>query len=62
MPFVRASFAQKRKTWANNLRNAGYNVDAIAAALTAAALDRNVRAEAVDLPHMAAIFRTLGNA
>ncbi|HEX6496853.1 MAG TPA: 16S rRNA (adenine(1518)-N(6)/adenine(1519)-N(6))-dimethyltransferase RsmA [Acidobacteriaceae bacterium] len=61
VPFVRASFAQKRKTWANNLRNAGYNADAIAAALTAAALDRNVRAEAVDLPHMAAVFRALGN-
>ena len=62
VPFMRASFAQKRKTWANNLRNAGYNADAIAAAFTAAGLDRNVRAEAVDLPHMAAIFRALSNA
>ncbi|HEY3988513.1 MAG TPA: 16S rRNA (adenine(1518)-N(6)/adenine(1519)-N(6))-dimethyltransferase RsmA [Acidobacteriaceae bacterium] len=57
--FVRASFAQKRKTWANNLRNAGYDAHAIAAALTAAGLDRTVRAEAIDLPSMAAVFRVL---
>jgi 16S rRNA (adenine1518-N6/adenine1519-N6)-dimethyltransferase len=62
IPFLRASFAQKRKTWANNLRNAGYNAHAIAAALAAAGLDPNVRAEAVDLPHMAAVFRALGQA
>jgi 16S rRNA (adenine1518-N6/adenine1519-N6)-dimethyltransferase len=60
IPFMRASFAQKRKTWANNLRSAGYNVSAIAAALAAADVDANARAEAVDLPHMAAVFRTLG--
>jgi 16S rRNA (adenine1518-N6/adenine1519-N6)-dimethyltransferase len=59
IPFMRASFAQKRKTWANNLRSAGYNAPEIAAALAAAGLDANVRAEAVDLPHMAAVFRTL---
>ena len=61
VPFMRASFAQKRKTWANNLRSAGYNADASTAARAAADLDRNVRAEAVDLTQMAAIFRTLGN-
>jgi 16S rRNA (adenine1518-N6/adenine1519-N6)-dimethyltransferase len=60
IPFMRASFAQKRKTWANNLRSAGHNVSAIAAALAAADVETNVRAEAVDLPHMAAVFRTLG--
>jgi 16S rRNA (adenine1518-N6/adenine1519-N6)-dimethyltransferase len=60
IPFMRASFAQKRKTWANNLRSAGHNAQAIAAALDAAGVDANVRAEVVDLPHMAAVFRTLG--
>jgi 16S rRNA (adenine1518-N6/adenine1519-N6)-dimethyltransferase len=61
LPFVRVSFAQKRKTWANNLRNAGYNASAIAAALAAAGLEAGVRAEAVDLLHMAAVFRALSN-
>jgi 16S rRNA (adenine1518-N6/adenine1519-N6)-dimethyltransferase len=60
VPFMRASFAQKRKTWTNNLRTAGYNSEAIVAALAAEGVDRNVRAEAVDLPHMAAVFRALG--
>ncbi len=59
VPFLRISFAQKRKTWANNLRSAGYKSPAIAAALEAASLDANVRAEAVDLPHMAAVYRAL---
>jgi 16S rRNA (adenine1518-N6/adenine1519-N6)-dimethyltransferase len=59
LPFVRASFAQKRKTWANNLRNAGYKSQEIAAALEGASLDTSVRAEAVDLPHMAAVFNGL---
>jgi 16S rRNA (adenine1518-N6/adenine1519-N6)-dimethyltransferase len=61
VPFMRTSFAQKRKTWANNLRTAGYNAEAIAAALAAAGLDRNVRAEAVDLSQMAAVFRALSS-
>jgi 16S rRNA (adenine1518-N6/adenine1519-N6)-dimethyltransferase len=60
IPFMRTAFAQKRKTWANNLRSADYNAPAIAAALAAAGVDANVRAEAVDLPHMAAVFRALG--
>ena len=60
IPFIRTSFAQKRKTWANNLRNAGYHAGTIAAALAEAGLNANVRAEAVDLPGMAAVFRALG--
>ena len=59
LPFLRASFAQKRKTWANNLRSAGYKSPAIAAALEAAGLDPVVRAEAVDPPAMAAVFHAL---
>ncbi len=60
VPFMRSSFAQKRKTWSNNLRSAGYNTAAIASAIAAAGLDANVRAEAVELPRMAAVFRALG--
>jgi 16S rRNA (adenine1518-N6/adenine1519-N6)-dimethyltransferase len=59
VPFLRASFGQKRKTWANNLRSAGYSTGAIASALAAVGLDRNVRAEAVDLSNMAAVYRAL---
>lgn len=61
LPFLRASFAQKRKTWANNLRSAGYKGPAIAEALGAAGLNPTVRAEAVGLPAMAAVFRALNN-
>ena len=59
VPFIRASFAQKRKTWANNLRNAGYSTAAIAPAFAASGLEPGVRAEAVDLSGMAAVFRLL---
>jgi 16S rRNA (adenine1518-N6/adenine1519-N6)-dimethyltransferase len=59
LPFIRASFAQKRKTWANNLRGAGYKATAIATALQAAGVDPAVRAETVDLPQMAHAFRAL---
>ena len=59
LPFLRASFAQKRKTWANNLRSAGYKTPVTATALEAAGLEPGVRAEAVELPAMAAVFRAL---
>lgn len=59
LPFVRASFAQKRKTWANNLRAAGYKTDPVAAALADNRLEPAVRAEAVELAKMAAVFRAL---
>ena len=59
IPFMRSCFAQKRKTLANNLRAAGYPATAIAAALAAATLESSVRAEAVDLPKMAIVFRAL---
>src|ERR1700733_3749442 len=58
---LRASFAQKRKTWANNLRNAGYTTEAVAAALSQAGHNPGVRAEAVDLLGMASVFRFLRN-
>jgi 16S rRNA (adenine1518-N6/adenine1519-N6)-dimethyltransferase len=59
IPFVRASFAQKRKTWANNLRAAGYKPSGVAAALANSGLDPAVRAEAVGLLEMAAAFHAL---
>ena len=59
VPFLRACFAQKRKTLANNLRAAGYRTEAIQPALAAAALPANIRSEAVDLPAMAAVFHAL---
>jgi 16S rRNA A1518/A1519 N6-dimethyltransferase RsmA/KsgA/DIM1 with predicted DNA glycosylase/AP lyase activity len=59
LPFVRASFAQKRKTWANNLRAAGYKAEAVGAALANNRVSPAVRAEAVGLTDMAAVFSAL---
>ncbi len=59
--FLRASFAQKRKTLSNNLRAAGYS-----AAQVAGAWPKNiapqVRSEAVPLEAMAGLYRALGAA
>jgi len=62
---LRASFAQKRKTLANNLRTAGYSAQQVATAWPAAAawpqgLASQVRAEAVQLESMATLYRGLG--
>jgi 16S rRNA (adenine1518-N6/adenine1519-N6)-dimethyltransferase len=56
--FLRASFAQKRKTLSNNLRAAGYSAAAVHAAWPPV-LNPQVRAEAVSLESMAALYRTL---
>jgi 16S rRNA (adenine1518-N6/adenine1519-N6)-dimethyltransferase len=59
--FLRGSFAQKRKTLANNLRAAGYSP----AELTAAwpeAVGLQARSEAVSLEAMATLYRALGKA
>ncbi len=56
--FLRATFAQKRKTLANNLRSAGY----LSTQLTAAwpvDLPPQVRAEAVTLEQLTALYRGL---
>ncbi len=56
--FLRASFAQKRKTLSNNLRSAGYPTQALVAAWpNTLALD--VRAEALPIETTAALFRAL---
>jgi 16S rRNA (adenine1518-N6/adenine1519-N6)-dimethyltransferase len=56
--FLKAAFAQKRKTLANNLRGQ-YEPAAIRAALKAAGLRADVRAEAISLEKVAAVFRAL---
>jgi len=56
---LRASFAQKRKTLANNLRAAGYSAEQIAAAWPQG-LAAQVRSEAVPLEAMAVLYRGLG--
>ena len=56
--FLRASFMQKRKTLANNLRNAGYGAADVAAAWPVG-VDERVRSEAVSLEGMAALYRGL---
>jgi 16S rRNA (adenine1518-N6/adenine1519-N6)-dimethyltransferase len=59
--FLRASFAQKRKTLANNLRSAGYTAAALAAAWPAD-IPAQARSEAVPLEAMAELYRALGSA
>jgi len=58
--FLRAGFAQKRKTLANNLRSAGYNAADIQRAWPQN-LSAQVRAEAVSLESMADLYRSLGS-
>jgi len=63
-PFVemlKVAFAQKRKTLANNLK-ARYNAKSIAAAIKAAGVRTDTRAEALSLEKMATVFRALPQA
>jgi 16S rRNA (adenine1518-N6/adenine1519-N6)-dimethyltransferase len=59
--FLRQAFAQKRKTLANNLRAAGVAPAAAQAALAAAGIDTQARAEAVPIETLAALWRGLEN-
>ena len=56
--FLKLAFAQKRKTLLNNLRGQ-YSDAAVRAALKAAGLRADVRAEAVPLAKMATVYRAL---
>ncbi|HKC72294.1 MAG TPA: 16S rRNA (adenine(1518)-N(6)/adenine(1519)-N(6))-dimethyltransferase RsmA [Terriglobales bacterium] len=56
--FLKLSFGQKRKTLANNLKSR-FDSRLLAAALKKAGLQPGVRAEAVSLEKMAAVFRSL---
>jgi 16S rRNA (adenine1518-N6/adenine1519-N6)-dimethyltransferase len=57
--FLRQTFAQKRKTLANNLRAAGITSAAAAAALASAGIGANTRAETVPLEALAALYQAL---
>lgn len=57
--FLKQSFAQKRKTLANNLRSAGKSSTAVAEALNSAGVSAQIRAEALSLKQLAAIWRAL---
>ena len=56
--FLKLSFGQKRKTLVNNLK-AQYGAPAVLAALKAAGVRGDVRAEALTLDKAAAVFKTV---
>jgi 16S rRNA (adenine1518-N6/adenine1519-N6)-dimethyltransferase len=57
--FLRRAFAQKRKTLANNLRAAGFTSSSVELALNRAGVDLKVRAEALSLEALAALWKAL---
>ena len=59
---VKAAFAQKRKTLANNLRAAGLAAGVVADALHQAGIDPAARAEALPIESFATLSRVLGSA
>ena len=56
--FLKTAFAMKRKTLVNNLKKS-YTEDAVRAALKSSSIRADVRAEALSLESMAAVFRIL---
>jgi 16S rRNA (adenine1518-N6/adenine1519-N6)-dimethyltransferase len=60
--FLRQAFAQKRKTLANNLRAIGIPPAAATAALAAAGIELQARAEAVPVEALARLWRSLETA
>jgi len=59
LQFLRKAFAQKRKTLANNLRAAGMTPAAVTTALSHAGIDPMIRAEALALESLAALWRCI---
>jgi 16S rRNA (adenine1518-N6/adenine1519-N6)-dimethyltransferase len=57
--FLRAGFAQKRKTLAKNLRAAGFDASRVAEGLEAAGIPAMARAEEIDLERMAGLWKGL---
>lgn len=57
--FVRSAFAQKRKILAKNLRNAGFEVERIRAAMEKTGLSDFTRAEELGIDALAALWRDL---
>jgi 16S rRNA (adenine1518-N6/adenine1519-N6)-dimethyltransferase len=56
--FLKLSFGQKRKTLSNNLKER-FSTDCVRSSLASAGVAPDARAEALDLAHMAAIFKSL---
>ena len=59
--YLRVSFAQKRKTLANNLRAAGHSPQAVADALERSGIAPQARAETLKLEEQARIFQALNH-
>jgi len=59
--FLKQCFAQKRKTLSNNLRAAGLPAIKVVEAFTSAGISPQIRAEALPLEQLAAIWRALAN-
>jgi len=57
--FLKAGFAQKRKTLAKNLRAAGFDAGRVAAAMEAAGIAAMARTEEIELERMAGLWRGL---
>jgi 16S rRNA (adenine1518-N6/adenine1519-N6)-dimethyltransferase len=57
--FLKAGFAQKRKTLAKNLRAAGFDTGRVAVAIEAAGIPAMARAEEIELERMAGLWRGL---
>jgi 16S rRNA (adenine1518-N6/adenine1519-N6)-dimethyltransferase len=57
--FLKQSFAQKRKTLANNLRAAGHSTEGIAQAFASANIQPQARAETLAVEEFSAIWRAL---
>ena len=57
--FLKQCFAQKRKTLSNNLRAAGQSADRAADAFSDTGISPQIRAEALTVEELAAIWRTL---
>lgn len=59
LAFLRISFAQKRKMLGKNLRTAGEDAQRVISAFEASGVNPQSRAEELDLPQMACLFRQL---
>ena len=59
LAYLRQSYAQKRKTLANNLRAAGYPADALGRAFPIAGINPQARAETLTLAEQARLFHVL---
>jgi len=57
--FLRAAFAERRKTLANNLKKLGLPSGAVERALAAVSLKNSVRAEQVDTGRFVELFKLL---